>query len=149
MEHPISIYNTTHKKKRNSSSHCTNRMCTPPPLRTFAVLRFTVTPTWATHGRLSLSDLLFRYLTHIGYKVRYVRNINGCRPPRNMMLTMVKTRLTKKARSRTTRADGSGAVLPEPLPSRYGSAQRSTAQHRTACVRPYHRADRTGKENTG
>ena len=39
---------------------------------TFAVLRFTVTPTWATAITFAL---LFRYLTHIGYKVRYVRNI--------------------------------------------------------------------------
>ena len=30
---------------------------------------------WDTPARLSHSTCLFRYLTHIGYKVRYVRNI--------------------------------------------------------------------------
>ena len=71
MEHPISIYNTLTRKKRNSSSRCTNRMW----VCTFAVLRFTVTPTLG-HARPAITfDLLFRYLTHIGYKVRYVRNI--------------------------------------------------------------------------
>jgi cysteinyl-tRNA synthetase len=29
---------------------------------------------WVTVGRLSF-DLIFRYLRHLGYKVRYVRNI--------------------------------------------------------------------------
>ena len=52
----------------------------------------------------------------------------------NMMLTMVKTRLPRKPVSNNS-SRWKCAVLPEPLPSRYGSAQRSTAQHRTACVR--------------
>ena len=117
MEHPISIYNTLTRKKEQFI-----------PLHEPHVGMYVCGPTvygdaHLGHARPAITfDLLFRYLTHIGYKVRYVRNITDV---------------------------GSGAVLPEPLPSRYGSAQRSTAQHRTACVRPYHRADRTGKENTG
>lgn len=35
---------------------------------------FTVMPTWYARPAITF-DLLFRYLTHIGYKVRYVRNI--------------------------------------------------------------------------
>ena len=32
------------------------------------------------HARPAITfDLLFRYLTHLGYKVRYVRNTNGCK----------------------------------------------------------------------
>lgn len=36
---------------------------------------FTVMPTWATHVLPLLSIYFSGYLTHIGYKVRYVRNI--------------------------------------------------------------------------
>ena len=34
-----------------------------------------MTRTWDMHALPITFDLLFRYLTHIGYKVRYVRNI--------------------------------------------------------------------------
>ena len=140
MEHPISIYNTLTRKKEQFI-----------PLHEPHVGMYVCGPTvygdaHLGHARPAITfDLLFRYLTHIGYKVRYVRNITDVGHLEHDA-DDGEDKIAKKAR---LEADGSGAVLPEPLPSRYGSAQRSTAQHRTACVRPYHRADRTGKENTG
>ena len=57
---------------------------------------FTVMPTWATHVLPITFDLLFRYLTHIGYKVRYVRNITDVGHFRRMTQTTVKTKLQRK-----------------------------------------------------
>ena len=70
MEHPISIYNTLTRKKEQFI-----------PLHEPHVGMYVCGPTvygdaHLGHARPAISfDLLFRYLTHIGYKVRYVRNI--------------------------------------------------------------------------
>ena len=70
MEHPISIYNTLTRKKEQFI-----------PLHEPHVGMYVCGPTvygdaHLGHARPAITfDLLFRYLTHIGYKVRYVRNI--------------------------------------------------------------------------
>ena len=90
MEHPISIYNTLTRKKGTvhpaARTACGMYVCGPTVYG----------DAHLGHARPAITfDLLFRYLTHIGYKVRYVRNITDV-ATWNMMLTMVKTRLPRR-----------------------------------------------------
>jgi cysteinyl-tRNA synthetase len=70
MEHPLIIYNTLSRKKENFI-----------PLHSPFVGLYVCGPTvygdpHLGHARPSIVfDILFRYLTYLGYKVRYVRNI--------------------------------------------------------------------------
>ena len=70
MEHPLNIYNTLTRKKEQFI-----------PLHEPHVGMYVCGPTvygdaHLGHARPAITfDLLFRYLTHLGYKVRYVRNI--------------------------------------------------------------------------
>ena len=70
MEHKLSIYNTLSRKKE-----------TFIPLHESLVGMYVCGPTvygdaHLGHARPAITfDLLFRYLQHLGYKVRYVRNI--------------------------------------------------------------------------
>ncbi|MDD3358547.1 MAG: class I tRNA ligase family protein, partial [Parabacteroides sp.] len=70
MEHPLSIYNTLTRKKEQFV-----------PLHEQHVGMYVCGPTvygdaHLGHARPAITfDLLFRYLSHLGYKVRYVRNI--------------------------------------------------------------------------
>lgn len=70
MEHPLTIYNTLTRKKEQFV-----------PLHEPHVGMYVCGPTvygdpHLGHARPSITfDLLFRYLKHLGYKVRYVRNI--------------------------------------------------------------------------
>ena len=70
MQHPLSIYNTLHRKKEQFV-----------PLQAPHVGLYVCGPTvygdaHLGHARPAITfDILFRYLTHLGYKVRYVRNI--------------------------------------------------------------------------
>lgn len=142
MEHPLSIYNTLTRKKEQFI-----------PLHEPHVGMYVCGPTvygdaHLGHARPAITfDLLFRYLTHIGYKVRYVRNITDVGHLEHDA-DEGEDKIAKKPRSGTVGADGSGAVLPEPLPQSDGCPQRASSQHRTACFGPYHRANRTGKEDS-
>ena len=70
MEHQLTIYNTLDRKKELFV-----------PLHAPHVGMYVCGPTvygdaHLGHARPSITfDVLFRYLTHLGYKVRYVRNI--------------------------------------------------------------------------
>ena len=70
MEHKLYIYNTLSRKKEEFV-----------PLHENKVGMYVCGPTVYGDGHLGHArpaitfDILFRYLTHIGYKVRYVRNI--------------------------------------------------------------------------
>jgi cysteinyl-tRNA synthetase len=70
MDHSLYIYNTLHRKKEQFV-----------PLNSPFVGIYVCGPTvygdaHLGHARPAITfDLLFRYLTHLGYKVRYVRNI--------------------------------------------------------------------------
>lgn len=70
MEHPLSIYNTLTRKKEQfiplHEPHVGMYVCGPT----------VYSDAHLGHARPAITfDLLFRYLTHLGYKVRYVRNI--------------------------------------------------------------------------
>lgn len=70
MEHKLHIYNTLHRKKEQFV-----------PLHSPNVGMYVCGPTvygdaHLGHARPAITfDILFRYLMHLGYKVRYVRNI--------------------------------------------------------------------------
>ena len=70
MEHKLHIYNTLHRKKEQFI-----------PLHSPNVGMYVCGPTvygdaHLGHARPAITfDILFRYLMHLGYKVRYVRNI--------------------------------------------------------------------------
>ena len=70
MQHPLNIYNTLSRKKEQFI-----------PLHSSRVGMYVCGPTvygdaHLGHARPAITfDLLFRYLQHLGYKVRYVRNI--------------------------------------------------------------------------
>ena len=90
MEHPLSIYNTLTRKKEQFI-----------PLHEPHVGMYVCGPTvygdaHLGHARPAITfDLLFRYLTHIGYKVRYVRNITDV-GHWNTMQTTAKTKSPRK-----------------------------------------------------
>ena len=93
------------------------------------------------HARPAITfDIVFRYLTHLGYKVRYVRNITDVGHLEHDA-DDGEDKIAKKARLEQIGADGSGAVLSVALPQGNGSIERVAAQHRTACIRTHHRAD--------
>ena len=89
MEHQLTIYNTLNRKKELFV-----------PLHAPHVGMYVCGPTvygdpHLGHARPAITfDLLFRYLTHIGYKVRYVRNITDVGHLEHD--ADVKTRLRKK-----------------------------------------------------
>ena len=70
MEHPLHIYNTLTRRKEQFV-----------PLHEPFVGMYVCGPTvygdaHLGHARPAITfDVLFRYLKHLGYKVRYVRNI--------------------------------------------------------------------------
>jgi len=70
MENKLTIYNTLHRKKELFV-----------PIHSPFVGMYVCGPTvygdaHLGHARPAITfDVLFRYLTHLGYKVRYVRNI--------------------------------------------------------------------------
>lgn len=70
MEHPLEIYNTLHRKKERfepiHEPHVGLYVCGPTVYG----------DTHLGHARPAITfDLLYRYLRHLGYQVRYVRNI--------------------------------------------------------------------------
>ena len=70
MQHPLSIYNTLHRRKEAfvpaQAPHVGLYVCGPTVYG----------DAHLGHARPAITfDILFRYLSHLGYKVRYVRNI--------------------------------------------------------------------------
>ena len=70
MEHQLTIYNTlTRKKEKFIPLH-------PPHVGMYVCGPTVYGDAHLGHARPAITfDILFRYLTHLGYKVRYVRNI--------------------------------------------------------------------------
>ncbi len=93
MQNNLSIYNTLSKKKELFKPF-------HPPF----VGIYVCGPTVYSHAHLGHArpaitfDLLFRYLTHLGYKVRYVRNITDVGHLENETLGEGEDRIEKKAR---------------------------------------------------
>lgn len=87
----------------------------------YAVPRFTGMLIWE-HARPAITfDVLFRYLRHLGYKVRYVRNITDVGHLENDA-DEGEDKVAKKARARIARTDGGGTILSEPLSQSDGSS---------------------------
>ena len=90
MEHKLNIYNTLSRKKELFI-----------PLNPPYVGMYVCGPTVYGDGHLGHArpaitfDLLFRYLKHLGYKVRYVRNITDVGTSKTMR-TKEKIKLQKK-----------------------------------------------------
>lgn len=109
MEHQLTIYNTLNRKKELFV-----------PLHAPHVGMYVCGPTvygdpHLGHARPAITfDLLFRYLTHIGYKVRYVRNITDVGHLEHDA-DEGEDKIAKKSPSGTTGANGSGTVLHQPL----------------------------------
>jgi len=70
MENPLHIYNTLSRKKELFEPH------EPPFVGLYACGPTVYGDAHLGHARQAITfDVLFRYLSHLGYKVRYVRNI--------------------------------------------------------------------------
>ena len=110
MEHQLTLYNSLNRKKELFV-----------PLHAPHVGMYVCGPTvygdpHLGHARPAITfDLLFRYLTHIGYKVRYVRNITDV------------GHLEHDADE--GEANGSGAILHQSLPQGNGCIECAVAQH--------------------
>ena len=93
MQNNLFIYNSLSKKKEKF-------IPIHPPFVGIYVCGPTVySDTHLGHSRPAITfDLLFRYLTHLGYKVRYVRNITDVGHLENETLGEGEDRIEKKAR---------------------------------------------------
>jgi len=93
MQNNLFIYNTLSKKKEAFQP-------VKPPFAGIYVCGPTVySDTHLGHARPAIIfDLLFRYLLHLGYKVRYVRNITDVGHLENETLGEGEDRIEKKAR---------------------------------------------------
>lgn len=93
MDHPLTIYNSLTRKKEQFI-----------PLHSPFVGMYVCGPTVYSdshlgHARPNITfDLLFRYLKHLGYKVRYVRNITDVGHLENEVSGEGEDRIAKKAR---------------------------------------------------
>ena len=93
MQHPLSLYNTISRKKEQFK-----------PLQEPFVGMYVCGPTVYSdshlgHARPAITfDVLFRYLKHLGYKVRYVRNITDVGHLENEVEGSGEDRIGKKAR---------------------------------------------------
>ena len=116
MEQKLLIYNTlTRTKERFTPLHAPN------------VGMYVCGPTvygdpHLGHARPAITfDILFRYLKHLGYKVRYVRNITDVGHLEHDA-DEGDDKIEKKAR---LGANGNCAVLHQPLPRCHGGAERT------------------------
>ena len=125
MENPLFIYNTLSRKKEQFV-----------PLHEPNVGMYVCGPTvygdpHLGHTRPAITfDVLFRYLRHLGYRVRYVRNITDVGHLEHDA-DEGEDKIEKKG------ADGSGTILHKPLPQGYGSTQRAAAKHRASRFRTH------------
>jgi cysteinyl-tRNA synthetase len=135
MEHKIQLYNTLTRKKELFEP------ISPPHVGLYVCGPTVYGDAHLGHARPAITfDLVFRYLQQVGYKVRYVRNITDVGHLENDA-DQGEDKVAKKATARTTRTDGDRAILHAALSQEHGTGERAAAQHRTACIRAYHRAD--------
>jgi Cysteinyl-tRNA synthetase len=123
MEHKLTIYNTLNRKKELfvplNEPHVGMYVCGPTVYG----------DAHLGHARPAITfDLLFRYLKHLGYKVRYVRNITDVGHLEHDA-DEGEDKIAKKARLGTTGTYGSCSVLSDSLPSCYGSTKCSSSKY--------------------
>jgi cysteinyl-tRNA synthetase len=93
MQNTLFIYNSLSKKKEEF------KPIHPPFVGIYVCGPTVYSDTHLGHSRPAITfDLLFRYLTHLGYKVRYVRNITDVGHLENETLGEGEDRIEKKAR---------------------------------------------------
>ena len=93
MHNTLFLYNTLSKKKELF------KPIHSPFVGLYVCGPTTYSDTHLGHSRPAITfDLLFRYLMHLGYKVRYVRNITDVGHLENEMLGEGEDRIEKKAR---------------------------------------------------
>jgi len=93
MQNTLFIYNSLSKKKEEF------KPIHPPFVGIYVCGPTVYSDTHLGHSRPAVTfDLLFRYLTHLGYKVRYVRNITDVGHLENETLGEGEDRIEKKAR---------------------------------------------------
>ena len=93
MQHPLYIYNSLSRKKEQFVPE-------NPPFTGLYVCGPTVySEPHLGHVRMAITyDILFRYLLHLGYKVRYVRNITDVGHLENELTGEGQDRIAKKAK---------------------------------------------------
>ena len=128
MEQPLIIYNTLTRQKELfrpiNPGHVGMYVCGPTVYG----------DAHLGHARPAITfDLLFRYLRHIGYKVRYVRNITDVGHLEHDA-DEGEDKIAKKARLEQL----------EPM-----EVAQYFTKHRTACHRTHHRAGAAGAADSG
>ena len=124
MEHQLLIYNTLTRTKELfkpiNHGHVGMYVCGP----------MVYGDAHLGHARPAITfDLVFRYLKHLGYKVRYVRNITDVGHLEHDA-DEGEDKIAKKARLEQLEPMEIAQILHQPLQRRYGEAQRVAAQHR-------------------
>ena len=91
------------------------------------------------HARPAITfDILFRYLTHLGYKVRYVRNITDVGHLEHDADEGRRIKSPKRPVWSQLEPMESSAILPQSLPQGNGSLECTSTQYRATCIRSYH-----------
>ena len=139
MEHQLTIYNTLNRKKELFV-----------PLHAPHVGMYVCGPTvygdpHLGHARPAITfDLLFRYLTHIGYKVRYVRNITDVGHLEHDA-DEGEDKIAKKARLEQLEPMEVAQYYINRYHKAMDALKCAVSQYRATCQRPHHRTDRTCK----
>ena len=135
MHHPLSLYNTLSRRKEAFE-----------PVHSPFVGVYLCGPTVYSEAHLGnargpvVFDVLTRYLRHLGYTVRYVRNITDVGHLESDA-DEGEDKMAKAARAQRQRAHADGAALRKPLPPAYAGAGLPAARYRAPSQRPHHRAD--------
>ncbi len=93
MQHPLNIYNSLTRKKEKFQP------LNPPHVGLYVCGPTVYSEPHLGHVRMAITfDILYRYLTYLGYKVRYVRNITDVGHLEDEISGEGEDRIAKKAR---------------------------------------------------
>jgi cysteinyl-tRNA synthetase len=91
-------------------------------------------------------DVIYRYMGHLGYKVRYVRNITDAGHFEEEGRE-AEDKISKKAVLGKAGTHGTGAEIYKPLSLGYGPIQLLTSIHRANGNRAYRRTDKHDRKD--
>ena len=115
MENKLTIYNTLSRKKELFEP------INPPFVGLYVCGPTVYGDAHLGHARPAITfDLLFRYLKFMGYRVRYVRNITDVG---HLVNDADEGQDCQESQTGTIGTDGSGTILHEPLPQKYGATE--------------------------
>ena len=92
-------------------------------------------------------DVLYRYLEHIGYKVRYVRNITDVGHLEDEVSGEGEDRIQKKARVEQLEPMEIAKAYTDSFHDKMDALNNIRAKHRTSSIRSYHRTDRNDQRD--